>query len=131
MKLLSMFSLKKATALLLSFLMCVQGAVIKPASLHEGVQAAAGAQSDTVADTVGIDWTYWHDKVRKEGPVVPPIPVIVKRGLLQVLSTTMVPGSSGQFVFRTLIGIPSLRSGKTASSCRTVAPMYDSSRISR
>lgn len=76
MKLLSMFSLKKATALLLSFLMCVQGAVIKPASLHEGVQAAAGAQSDTAADTAGIDWTYWHDKVRKEGPVVPPIPVI-------------------------------------------------------
>ena len=43
-------------------------------------------------------------------------PVIVNFGFLHVLSTIKVPLSSGLFVFLILIGIPSLRTGKIASS---------------
>ena len=54
---------------------------------------------------------------------LPAIPVIVKRGFLHVSSTISVPLSSGAFVLRILIGIPSLRTGKIASSWSTVAPI--------
>ena len=65
-----------------------------------------------------------------ENPFLPAIPVIIYSGFLDVLSTIIVPWSSGAFVFLILIGIPSLRTGKIASSWRTVAPMYESSRSS-
>ena len=41
---------------------------------------------------------------------------IDRERFLQVLSTIMVPSSSGRFVLRILIGIPALRTGNTASS---------------
>ena len=59
----------------------------------------------------------------EQKPFFPAIPVIVYFGLRQVLSTMKVPLSSGRLVLRILIGMPSLRTGKIASSWSTVAPM--------
>ena len=56
-------------------------------------------------------------------PFFPAIPVIVYFDWWQVLSTIQVPASSGAFVLRMLIGMPAFRTGNTASSCNTLAPM--------
>ena len=61
--------------------------------------------------------------VIEANPRFPAIPVIVYFGFLQVPSTIRVPFSSGAFVLRMLIGIPSLRTGKIASSCSPLAPI--------
>ena len=58
------------------------------------------------------------------------MPVIIQSGLLQVVSTIIVPLSFGALVFLILIGIPSFLTGKIADSCSTEAPIYDSSRSS-
>ena len=39
------------------------------------------------------------------------------------VSEMMVPGSSGALVFLITNGMPASRTGKTASSCSTLAPM--------
>ena len=54
---------------------------------------------------------------------LPAIPVMINRGFWQVASTISVPLSSGALVLRILMGIPSLRTGKMASSWSTVAPI--------
>ena len=66
----------------------------------------------------------------EQKPFLPAIPVMVYVGLLHVLSTIIVPGSSGQLVFLIFIGIPSALTGNMASSCKTLAPIYESSRSS-
>ena len=54
--------------------------------------------------------------VTEQKPVFPAIPVMVYFGFRQVFSTMSVPGSSGLLVLRMLIGMPSRRTGKMASS---------------
>ena len=54
--------------------------------------------------------------VTAANPSVPAIPVMVYFGCLQVLSTISVPLSCGALVLRILIGMPTLRTGKIASS---------------
>ena len=54
--------------------------------------------------------------VTAANPSVPAIPVMVYFGCLQVLSTIRVPRSCGALVLRMLIGMPSFRTGKMASS---------------
>ncbi|MBP0970128.1 MAG: hypothetical protein J5744_08290 [Oscillospiraceae bacterium] len=85
--------MKKMTALLLSVLMCVQGAVIRPASLQDGLKAAAAVQNDNATDTATIDWTYWHEDVRKAEPVIPPLPIIDTGTKLMPLA---VPGQKNE-----------------------------------
>ena len=63
----------------------------------------------------------------EQKPFLPAIPVIVYLERLQVLSTIMVPLSPGLLVFLIFIGIPPFLTGNMASSCKTLAPIYESS----
>ena len=59
-------------------------------------------------------------------PVWPAMPVIAESFIwfsLEMSHTIMVPGSEGSLVLRMLVGMPARRTGNTASSCSTVAPM--------
>ena len=68
--------------------------------------------------------------VIEEKPGFPAIPVMTFFPAPSAEATIIVPGSSGLLVFLILIGMPIRRTGKIASSCSTVAPMYESSRSS-
>ena len=60
-------------------------------------------------------------------PFLPAIPVIICSHGSAVSETIIVPLSCGQFVFLIFTGIPAALTGKIASSCKTVAPMYANS----
>ena len=61
--------------------------------------------------------------VRAEKPFRPAIPVMGRAGSLSLLGRIRVPGAEGLQVFLMRIGMPAIRTGRTESSCRTVAPM--------
>ena len=62
--------------------------------------------------------------VMTEKPFLPAIPVMMRSVSYSfVPATIMVPGASGSLVLRMLIGMPALRTGKTASSWSTDAPI--------
>ena len=58
---------------------------------------------------------------------LPAIPLMMLPSSTAPLLEITVPGSSGLLVLRILIGMSDILAGKTASSCITLAPMYDSS----
>ena len=74
-------------------------------------------------------WAFWTWIAMKS--FLPAMPVMrCSRSCSVAVSRMTVPWADGSFVFLIWMGMPTSRTGKMASSCRTEAPMYESSRIS-